>query len=437
MASRYMASLASRARTFRKSHIFLQQSQRPQRPRQSVLLLALGSRSYSGGFLKSWYEKFDPIPTNICVAIGGISGFLGAAFAYYNWGSWDETTRQSTAYNTLKERFKCHLPANPVAREDLISSMLMAITPTAEARGYRLIVGEDGTGKSTLVALALERLGETKGVVYIETWILDALGSSFNFANAMKKALGLKPNPIDNPPLTVHDGWEIFSDFAAKYKQEHGKIPVLIIDNADRLAKSKPEILDALQDYAKEATDERTATVVFVSGEGFLPRMRARSAMSRCGMILEVGDIGKEEALKYLGDRGIKGEQASQIYELYGGRIVHLDRTVNQMQIDPTFQRVKSSAFTEARWKLFHAGIDPAEPKHVSVIRELLKERGPISRARYFDILGSSLGEKLLEGNAFTDGFGTTLQGRVDFKSTMIRRYCEQEWGREGKGARK
>jgi hypothetical protein len=173
-------------------------------------------------------------------------------------------------------------------------------------------------------------------------------------------------------------------------------------------------------------------------------------------MILEVGDIGKEEALKYLGDRGIKGEQASQIYELYGGRIVHLDRTVNQMQIDPTFQSmcieimwhttfgfsliligVKSSAFTEARWKLFHAGIDPAEPKHVSVIRELLKERGPISRARYFDILGSSLGEKLLEGNAFTDGFGTTLQGRVDFKSTMIRRYCEQEWGREGKGARK
>jgi Cdc6-like AAA superfamily ATPase len=242
------------------------------------------------------------------VAIGGISGFLGvgstlklvefcwslkAAFAYYNWGSWDETTRQSTAYNTLKERFKCHLPANPVAREDLISSMLMAITPTAEARGYRLIVGEDGTGKSTLVALALERLGETKGVVYIETWILDALGSSFNFANAMKKALGLKPNPIDNPriwtepfwvtaeanglqALTVHDGWEIFSDFAAKYKQEHGKIPVLIIDNADRLAKSKPEILDALQDYAKEATDERTATVVFVSGEGFLPRMRGK-----------------------------------------------------------------------------------------------------------------------------------------------------------------
>jgi hypothetical protein len=75
MASKYMVSLASRARAFRKSHIFLQQ---PQWPCQSVPPLALGSRSYSGGFLESWCEKFDLSPETIRVAIGyGISGFLG------------------------------------------------------------------------------------------------------------------------------------------------------------------------------------------------------------------------------------------------------------------------------------------------------------------------------------------------------------------------
>jgi ABC-type Mn2+/Zn2+ transport system ATPase subunit len=70
----------------------------------------------------------------------------------------------------------------------------MAITPRARAAGYLFIVGEDGTGKSTLVALALERLGEPKGVVYIKIH----RGSGFNFANAMKEALGLEQNSINN-----------------------------------------------------------------------------------------------------------------------------------------------------------------------------------------------------------------------------------------------
>jgi hypothetical protein len=78
MASRYTVSVTSRARTFRKPHIF----QQPQRPRQPVLPLAPGSRSYSEGFLKSWNEKFGLTPATICVAIGGIGGFLGVGSTY-------------------------------------------------------------------------------------------------------------------------------------------------------------------------------------------------------------------------------------------------------------------------------------------------------------------------------------------------------------------
>ena len=65
---------------------------------------------------------------------------------------------------------------------------------------------------------------------------------------------------------------EAFSRVAAKYKQEYKRTPVLIIDNANRLAEKQLELLEQIQDYAKLAADEGTATVVFVSGEGRVPR---------------------------------------------------------------------------------------------------------------------------------------------------------------------
>ena len=66
--------------------------------------------------------------------------------------------------------------------------------------------------------------------------------------------------------------WEMFFRAAAKYNQEYKKIPVLIIDNANRLAEKQLELLEQIQDYAKHAADEGTATVVFVFGEGRVPR---------------------------------------------------------------------------------------------------------------------------------------------------------------------
>ena len=66
--------------------------------------------------------------------------------------------------------------------------------------------------------------------------------------------------------------WEAFFRAAAKYKHEYKRIPVLIIDNANRLAEKQLELLEQIQDYAKRAVDQGTATIVFVSSEGRVPR---------------------------------------------------------------------------------------------------------------------------------------------------------------------
>jgi len=68
------------------------------------------------------------------------------------------------------------------------------------------------------------------------------------------------------------DTLQVFSDVATKYKREFKKVPVLIIDNANRLAQNQQKILDLFQDYAKLAADEGMVTIMFVSSEGRVPR---------------------------------------------------------------------------------------------------------------------------------------------------------------------
>jgi chromosomal replication initiation ATPase DnaA len=72
----------------------------------------------------------------------------------------------------------------------------------------------------------------------------------------------------------------VLSHHAIKYKQEYKRIPVLIIDNANRLAQKQQELLNQFQDYAKDAADNGIVTVVFVSSEGRVPRrMMGKSIM--------------------------------------------------------------------------------------------------------------------------------------------------------------
>jgi hypothetical protein len=54
----------------------------------------------------------------------------------------------------------------------------------------------------------------------------------------------------------------VFTQVAVKYKATEKAIPVLILDNANRLP---GPILAQFQDFAKEASDKAIATLVFVS----------------------------------------------------------------------------------------------------------------------------------------------------------------------------
>jgi hypothetical protein len=69
--------------------------------------------------------------------------------------------------------------------------------------------------------------------------------------------------------LSFKEAWNVFFRAARKYQQDYKKIPVLIIDNANKLAQKE---LERIQDLAKSASDKGIATIVFVSSKGHVPR---------------------------------------------------------------------------------------------------------------------------------------------------------------------
>ena len=116
---------------------------------------------------------------------------------------------------------------------------------------------------------------EPKGVAYVD--ISDEGNTSGHLGEAMANALDLKPDPghtdlgkVNGPAVpSLREVCNVFSRVATKFEQECHTIPVLIIDNANKIAK---EQLEQIQDYAKHASDNGIATVVFVSSEGRVPR---------------------------------------------------------------------------------------------------------------------------------------------------------------------
>ena len=54
---------------------------------------------------------------------------------------------------------------------------------------------------------------------------------------------------------------------------------------------------------------------------------------------MEIGDVSKEEAFEYLKLRGVDDEeQAARIYELAGGRMIHLKWVADDIQAKRTLQ---------------------------------------------------------------------------------------------------
>jgi hypothetical protein len=129
-------------------------------------------------------------------------------------------------------------------------------------------VGEHGTGKSSLIQLAVNGLTLLKVVVYLAIRHADDANTSpLKIAETFRNALGWGKDEADSlgaTPIELLEIFEIFSTAAIKYRTVFKEIPVLIVVNSNKLSDA---ILAQFQDFGKEAADKGIAKLVFVSKE--------------------------------------------------------------------------------------------------------------------------------------------------------------------------
>ncbi|RPA89366.1 hypothetical protein L873DRAFT_1822975, partial [Choiromyces venosus 120613-1] len=200
-----------------------------------------------------------------------------------------------------------------VERPGAMRAIEYILKPQSDYACYDMIVGNHGTGKTTLIRHVGHQLD---GILYVN--ISPNSVSDKTFVEEFAKAFHWTPathfwhdmllsywgisagEAADDREILV----KVFNEFhnqAKVFKKNKGRSPVLVLDNIDRLAQANPKLLNILQDMAKDAADDGLFITVFVTSEQGAPiQMLVHSASSRRGKVMEIGDMNHDEAIDFL-----------------------------------------------------------------------------------------------------------------------------------------
>ncbi|KAF0416967.1 hypothetical protein F8M41_007369 [Gigaspora margarita] len=301
-----------------------------------------------------------------------------------------------------------------------------------------MILGEHGTGKTTLVQNTILNLQEPKGVVYFE-----CPSNVKEFAKNLTKHLDCELYPFKLRDVFVqwiansvrkeqgehseYSNWNLLSmqllNTAYYYMKEYKRPIVLVLDQVDRIAKKDPEFLGILQDFAKDCADRGSLVIVFIASEGLVPQiMKSRSAWSRAIIPFEVGDISDDEAMEFLQDSGIDKKNAEDVVKyLTGGRFTLLKdfQALSQYyaNLKILFSEFKEKMFTQIKKDL--DTVDLPE-NHEFFIKLIEAHRIGIAQAK--TIIPLNMIRKLVEANIIKEHQNYT----VSFHTRYIETYFKE-----------
>jgi len=175
-----------------------------------------------------------------------------------------------------------------------------------------VIISPSGSGKSYIVTTLCNQF--PYGVLYFE------IKEPKMFATRLAKEIGMKMDLMDLALGYVSEKYVSYykshsskidvvfgalTDAAKKYKRIYGKVPVIVIDSVDLLAKQDEHTFHRLLTHAKVLANSDLLKVALVSSEGkVVPVLNKHSYMNRLD-VLEIGDISDQQAMEYLLQRGI------------------------------------------------------------------------------------------------------------------------------------
>ena len=133
-------------------------------------------------------------------------------------------------------------------------------------RGLSIILGDVGTGKTTLARALVQSLSHEQG--FISHMIFDpTYESEFQFVASLSKLLGIKPTF-----RSALDYKEAIERFLFKKCVDEDNIVVLVIDEGQKLSPSSLEILRTFLNY--ETNEYKLFQLVIIAQMELLPRIK-------------------------------------------------------------------------------------------------------------------------------------------------------------------
>jgi nucleoside-triphosphatase THEP1 len=210
-------------------------------------------------FREIW-KKFD---WNRLILTGGV------AITLFLW-SYDDQSVKRTFKNGTRPQLSAE---NYTHRESLEEYLVKILSPKdpVNVSNYYVVTGEQGSGKTTIFKKLCTDIGE--GVIYVEV-----PESIEQFGDKISEAIGYKNlisfySKYKKVPENWLEAFDRFKSYASWYREKYNKIPVIVIDDINRLAQDNSEILRVLQEGAKTAVSGGHVlyTIVFVTSDGAAP----------------------------------------------------------------------------------------------------------------------------------------------------------------------
>ncbi|CAB4468282.1 unnamed protein product [Rhizophagus irregularis] len=340
-----------------------------------------------------------------------------------------------------------------ISQPEIVEHFKRIFKPYKNQSLYHVICGERGTGKTTLIKAALKEDGQ--GVIYINIPTnLNKLDETFNKAlknfkilpsGSLLKQIAQKILYFKTNSKTVikwEDNLEAFKNGAKRYKMKHSTPPVIIYDNVDRLVPKHAEVLDILQEDAKDNADDMKYIAVFVSNKtSALKRMKSRNnAWTRVSKpVVEINNLSKEESINYLvNKRGIKTmkegkidiTEAEKLYELVGGCIMDLEAVADEfLNLKQSSEEIKQQKFIEIDNEFNIAKLHKNQPNHEAGkhIIKTLNSNGMLDYLTYSKLFNNpEEANKVLETNIFAYN---PIKNIITFNSRAIECYIRENAG--------
>lgn len=161
-------------------------------------------------------------------------------------------------------------------------------------RGINAIIGEPGLGKSTLIRTML--YGFKDSVHY--AWVFNTTLNSRELFRYIMRDFGYTPKSEDLGDLVI----EMYTHFIQEY--ENGKIPVLIIDEAQNL---KPQVLEEIRQLSNLETVNKKLVQIILSGQpqldAYLDHPSLHQLKQRISFKAVLTRMGLEDTKNYIRHR--------------------------------------------------------------------------------------------------------------------------------------